>query len=111
MLETILKSDSGVPALLGAICVLMTLHLFTRLGTFLWEMLKQKSAVSEQSIQRLIEAVNRLEDRVREADVLLRSIPKISRDLKQAFMAIKILAGDNWSHIRDEIAEDSDVIS
>ena len=84
-MDNLLDAHYGLPA----ICVLLVLQLLFKVGEFLWEVIKKKDEVSEKSISELT-----------------ASIQKLSLDLRRVFAAVKILAGDDWKHIRKSIMDE-----
>ena len=67
---------------MAAIVVMMGLNLLARVGEFLWNMKKEKD------------------------DHTLSELRKAKLDLRRLFTAIKILAGDRWDEIREQIMKD-----
>lgn len=120
-MENLIDAQHGVPTLLATIAIALCLHLLFRLGEFVWEVLKKKNEISEQTIKELKEAletasqklsdntyaVQRLEQRLDKIEVVNSAMPKMHSDLRKAFLAIKIMAGDDWGNIRELIKEES----
>ncbi len=76
-------------------------------------MMKKKSELSDQTVIQLTDAlknntsaVEKLEyefDRVKQE---LAQLPRFKSDIRRAYLALRILSGDKWSKIREEIMND-----
>jgi len=108
-----IDSQHGISGLLASIAVLLALHLVTRVGSFLWDMKKEKDKLSEKTVQDLVAAVDDntkmvedLASDLRKFEAAVAELPKLKLDLRRLFAATRIIAGDEWPEIRDEIMRD-----
>jgi len=103
-----LLDASSLPTLVATGCVLVAMHLLMRVGEFLWRFKERKDQLTEKTIQSLARAVesNTLALAKIDADLKSLNLGKLKTDLRRAFHAVKLLAGDKWSPIRKEIMED-----
>lgn len=111
-----LMNTNGVAGLLVGACVLLTFRLLVELGKFFWSLKKEKDQLSEKTTKELILAVKqntdeikKLEDSMTGLKTAISEMPKFKLDLKRLFTATKIIAGDKWPEIRDEIMRDADL--
>lgn len=98
---------------IGGICVLLTLHVFLKVGEFLWALREKKEIISEATIKELTQAVRantqatqHLEHRLGALEKMSGDLPKFRLDIRRFYAAIKEIAGDKWPRIRDEIMKD-----
>lgn len=112
-MEALLDTKNGVASLLASICALLAFHLLFKVGEFLWEILKKKNEVSEQTFEKLTaalqvntRAVHELKTQIHGIERDLSEIPKLKLDLKRLFSAVKTISGDKWPSIRREIMEE-----
>lgn len=108
-MENLFSLEYGI----GGICVLLTLQVLFRVGEFLWKLKEKKETLSENAITALTKAVQDctlatqlLEHRLKTLEGALTELPKLKTDLQRSFSALKILAGEKWQTIRDEILKD-----
>lgn len=109
----LLGSQTSIAGFLAVIVLLLCTQLVVRVGTFAWDLLKKKSELSEKSLDRLgqtiernTEAVSKLERRIEGIERDIASLPKFELDVRRAFRALKLLAGDRWSAITKDIMEE-----
>src|SRR5271165_924408 len=102
----LLGSQQTVAGFLAVIAIILCTQLVVRVGTFAWEVLKRKSELSEKSLERLGEtierntaAVSKLERRIEGIERDIANLPKFELDVRRAFRALKALAGDRWPTI------------
>lgn len=91
---------------LQAVCVILSLHLFAKVGEFLWDIIKKKSEISDETVKRLTVSVQHLDNTMKEIKKDLAEIPKFKQDLRRLFTAVKLMAGEDWKDIRKAIMED-----
>lgn len=108
-MEGLLDTTHGTSTLLASLVIIMALHLFFKIGEAVWNYLKKKSELSEQSVTGLTAAVLKLESRLEKIEKELSVIPKLRLDLRRIFIAVKQLAGDNWEEIKKLIMEEDDL--
>jgi hypothetical protein len=108
-----LSNSSGLAGLLASICVLMTCRFLFSLGEFVWKIKKEKDQLSEKTILELVAAMKANTESLKTLDHEMKAlkdafaeVPKLKLDLRRLFSATKMLAGDQWSDIRDEIMRD-----
>jgi hypothetical protein len=114
--EKFLDVQHGVPTLLASIVIILALHLFAKVGEFLWGFVKKSGEISDQSIKDLTveiqintKAVTKLEGRLNEIERLISEIPKFKTDLRRLFLAVKQISGEDWPNIRRSIMEDENL--
>lgn len=112
-MEGLVDTQHGIPTLLAGIAVVLCLHLLFKIGEFLWTMLKKKSELSDLSVERLTHAleintgaVKKLEIELNHIKQDLSQIPRFKSDLRRAFLALRIMSGEDWPKIRAEIMEE-----
>lgn len=112
-MDSILKGEQGIPALLAAIVVILCCHLLVQVGKTLWSGTKEKEREAAELMSELTSAlhentmaVSGLDSRLKEVEKDLSEVTKLKKDLYRFYSAIKYLAGDDWGHIRDEILKD-----
>lgn len=108
------KDDTA--GLLVAVCVLLSFQVLAGVVKFLWGLKEKKDQLSEQSVQKLAlsmeqntEAVGHLEGRLKSLESSLAEIPKIKIDLRRYYLALKMIAGEDWPAVREEITKDSEL--
>jgi hypothetical protein len=104
---------NGVAGLLAAICVLTSLNLLARLGGFLWNLKANREKLSDETIQKLTDAVafntsstERNTLQIVQLEKTLAEIPKLKSGLRRAFSAIKKIAGKEWPNVQKEIQDE-----
>lgn len=112
-MESFIDTQHGIPTLLASIAVVLALHLVFKLGEFVWKLSQKDSEKNLQSLQKLIAAlesnskeVEKLSCSMKEIEKDLAEMPKFKLDLRRVFTAVKLLSGDRWQKIRDDIMED-----
>lgn len=112
-LVDLLDTKHGIPTLLATIAVVLCLHLILKVGEFVFDILKKKNEISEQSVSNLTtalgvatKAVDKLECRIAEVEKDLSEIPKFKLDLRRLFSAVKFVAGDEWPKVRKHIMDE-----
>jgi hypothetical protein len=111
--ETLIDTKHGIPTLLATIAIVLCLHFFLKVGEFVFDMLKKKNEISEQSVSNLTaalgvatKAVDKLEGRIAEVEQVLSEIPKFKTDLRRLFAAVKFMAKEQWADVRKHIMDD-----
>lgn len=111
-MESLVDSQHGSSTLLAGIAIVLCLHLFLKISEFLWNMAKKKSDLSDLSIEKLTVALNhstsaieKLEHEIISVKKDIAQIPRFKHDLRRAFMAIRIISGEKWPKIREELME------
>lgn len=94
-METALLKEYGIFALIAVIAVKMLIDIF-----------RDKSAKQAKALEDNTEAVKDLTASMKEIKEQVAEIPKMKTDIKRNFAASKIIAGDQWPHIRKEITEE-----
>jgi hypothetical protein len=108
-MEDLFSSKYGI----AGICVLLTIQILVKVGEFLWDVKKEKEALSDNSVQLLTKAVEEnttatkhLDSRLGNLEKSVSELPKFKTDIRRFYAAIKEVAGDKWPAIRDEIMKD-----
>lgn len=108
-----LSQIKDLPTLIAAGVVILCLHLLLKIGELIYRQVEKKGQLSETSIKNLTEALNknttemdRLNCRMEKVEQNLVDIPKIQKDLRRLFVAVKKIAGDEWPNIRKVMMED-----
>lgn len=116
-MDKLLDLKDNVPGSLVGICVILTLHLFFKIVEFLQQMQRKKESANDQAIKDLTKAVQentqateKLGLRLNEIEKLITELPKLKLDLRRFYSAIKLVAGDKWPQIRDEILKDEEAL-
>lgn len=81
------------------IFLMLAFHLFFKIGESYFAHRETKDKVSDSSIAHLTKAVEELK-------LSISQLPKFQKDVQRFYTAIKLLAGDDWPAIRDEILEE-----
>ncbi len=99
--------------LLAGLIIILALHLIVKVAEFIVDVLKKKNELTEKNIAHLIsalslntEAVHALEVRMRKVEDQITEASKIKIDIRRLFLAIKVLAGDQWTDLKKSITED-----
>lgn len=91
---------------LAGVCVLLTLYILLQVVKFVYDLKEEKQSVSEKTTKENTDAIRDLTLKMASIQDLIAEFPKHKKDVKRFYIAIKSLAGDKWSAIRDEILED-----
>lgn len=112
-MESLVSGEHGATALIAGLIIVLVLHLLMKMAEFIFELFNKKNEVTQKNIDNLItslsmniEALHRLEERMRSVETKLAEISKLKGEFTRLRLALKILAGDSWSNIRKSIAED-----
>lgn len=115
-MEGLLDSPHSV----GAICVLLSLHLLVKIGEFAFSLLKKKNETTEKQINEISQRVNEISlaltqntqaarDLRIQIGILEREITdlaKLKMDTNKLFSVVKILAAAKWPKISKMVATD-----
>jgi hypothetical protein len=108
-MDALLKAES-IPALLAAVIVILCVNSLRGFVEFLWNLRKEKDSASEGAIKELTDAVRlnteaakHLDGRLQRVEKIFNVLPKMKLDLRRLFTAMKTVAGDEWTEIREEI--------
>lgn len=106
----------GISGLLVSVCIILSLQLVVKVGEFLWKLKEKKDSASEEAIKNLTKALENNTETTRHLDVRLSKLEtsldghvKLRKDVRRAFSAVKLVAGDRWPEIMKEILEDETV--
>lgn len=119
-MESLIDSQHGPTVLIACLVIVLALHFFLKLGQFAFKVFEKKEELKETTINNLrnsidnlttaiatnIEATHRLEERMRSVEGGVSEFTKVKTNVRQAFAALKFLAGDDWPRIKKEIIED-----
>jgi hypothetical protein len=104
---------NGLGGLLVSLCVILTFHLIVKIGVFLWGLAEKKNSLSEKTIEKLVtvmsentKAIQHLDNQIKKLESVFAEVPKLKLDLRRLYFAIKLLASEQWSEIREEIMRD-----
>lgn len=110
-MEKLLTLEYGIAGL----CVLVTLSILVKVGEFLWVHKKEKDVLSNVEIKKLTSAVeantaasSHLENRLKNLEEKYSDLPKFKEDMRRFYAAIKVMAGEEWPTIRDEIIKEKE---
>lgn len=113
-MEEILSSNHGTPTILASIALLLSFHLLIKVAEFAWDFIKKKDEISQKSIERLTvaletntQATQELKVQFAEMKDEISTLPQLRLDVRRAFRALRILAGDEWEEIKRAIMEDA----
>lgn len=101
-MEELFVSKYGVVG----VFILLTIHLLWKVAMFVWELKSKKDSATEDTVAALVEAVDDVTDEMNELKDVLGEVKKLRVDLRRFYSAIKILAGDKWPRIRDEMLKE-----
>jgi hypothetical protein len=111
-MDKLFDIPNTLPGTLTVIVALLTCHLLFKMGFFLWSIIKEKNQVSEQTFVKLSESLEhntsatvKLELRLFQIEKDLADIPKLRKDFEKLFIAVKVIAGDQWEHIKHDFLE------
>lgn len=97
----------------GGLCALLTLLVVLKAGEIVLAFQKKKEALSESAIKDLTIAVQQntaatqhLDRRLEKLEGVAAELPKFKLDIRRFYSALKVIAGDKWPRIRDEIMKD-----
>lgn len=97
----------------GGACVLLTLMIVLRLGEFLWKLKERKESLSDAAVRELTKAVvantsavHGLDLRLQNLEHAVSDLPKFKADIRRLYAAVREVAGEGWTRIRDEILKD-----
>lgn len=110
-----LDFKNGLPTLLASICLLLAFHLLVKVGEFLWNLKREKDSFSEKSIHHLAismeantKAIGHLQGELKNLERSLMEIPKFKLDMRRLYFAVKVLAGDKWHQLRDDMLAETE---
>ncbi len=111
LLTTINSSDSG--GVLLSLCLILTFQLVFNVIKFLWSIKKEKEQLSEKTIAMLVSTVSENTSALKHLDIQIKKLestfaelPKFKLDLRRLYHAMKLVAGEEWVEIRNEIMRD-----
>lgn len=101
--------------------MLLTINILVKVATFLFNKKKEddkKKETSDQAVVlKLVESVDELKAEnkdlkyvIKELRIDLAGLPRYERDLWRNFLAIKMIAGEKWPKILDEIKREEDAL-
>lgn len=115
-LTDLIDTKHGLAVLLASICVILTLLLVIQVAKFVWSIIKEKQQASEntvaentKAVQSLTKSTESLNARLGEVEKHLSEIPKMKKDLRRNFNALKLIAGKDWPKIREALDDDFDI--
>jgi hypothetical protein len=104
-----IDTENGIAGLLLSIVLLIFLYIILRISEFFWNQYHQKTTKTEEAIIMLTEAVKENTSSINKLDKTIHDFPKMKTDLNHLYSATKMLAGDRWPEIRNEIMSDSEM--
>ena len=94
----------------AGVCVMLTLMVILKVGEILFKMQVRKSESSEETLKANTEALRDMTFALKNVDqrlILAEAIlKKLDLDLRRAFAAIRLTAGDKWTAISEQIQKD-----
>lgn len=93
------KQGAGI--LLLVLVVIGILQILLKVGEFIFQIFKKDRLADKETINRLTASVDKLEQTMEKVMPLMR----LPRDVRRVYRAIKILAGDRWPEISEEIVK------
>jgi len=105
MFEDALNLKYGV----AGICVMLTLLVLVEVGKFVWGLREKKDSLSDVEIKKLTMAVEENTASIKHLEGSLGEVQKLKTDVRRYYTAIKMLAGERWPEIRDEILDEEKV--
>lgn len=104
-----INTEEGIEVLLLSIVVLMAFYICLRLIEFFWKQYTSKSEKTDEAIKKLTRAVEENTKSLKSLDGHISEFPKLKTDLNRLYTATKMLAGDQWPQIREEIMQDAEM--
>lgn len=108
-----LLETKNIPALLTLIAVFLCASFVRGTIQFLWKFKEKKDSASEAAIKELTDAIRsgtqaiqHLDERTVKLENTLAILPKMKLDLRRVFSAVKLIAKDDWSKIRESIMDE-----
>lgn len=93
--------------------IIGSLHLITKVGEFVFGIVKSKNDITEKSIENLTnfisgntEALHRLEERMRSVETELKGFDSTKLNVRKLFAAVKAVAGADWPLVKQAIIDD-----
>ncbi len=112
-MEKLVEDGHGVTVLLAGLVIILSLHLITKIGHFIWEFNQEKHQLTEKSIDNLTQmlasntsAIHSLEEKLSKVHHEIEALNRFKIDIRLLIDAVKHLAGDKWPEIRKIIIED-----
>lgn len=109
VVEKALKLEYGV----AGICVLLTIFILLKVGEIFWSAREKKESLTDETLKEFSEALQEntfelknLTFRFSELELMVGEFPKIKTDMRKFYNALRFVAGDKWSKIREEILDD-----
>ncbi len=113
LLSNFIDTEHGPAVLLATIVVILSLNLLFKVGTFAFQLVQKKQQVSEEAMEANTKAIEGLDSTMQKIELRLESVeaslsenPKMKTDLRRCFMAMKIIAGDDWAKVSKIITDD-----
>lgn len=114
-MDKLLDLKDGPTGFLVSLCLILTFQLIFSVAKFVWSMREKRENASEKAIMELTDVVRKntvatekLDYRLSQVEIGLNSLKKFKLDLRRYYTALKMLSGDRWPSIRDEIMSDVD---
>ena len=104
-MEEILKNPEilSLKNSVAGVMLMMVIHILWNVAKAVWDHKHKEGKISAKILEENTAAVKTLTATV---DNLNGQFPKMQKDLKRAFLALKKLAGDDWHEIRKEFEQD-----
>jgi hypothetical protein len=118
LIENLIDTQHGLPTLLAGIIILLSLHLFAKIGEFIFGLLKKEKKTDHLQINEISLALSRNTEAIRELKGELRiqigqferemaGLRKDKADRAHLLSGIKILAGPRWAKVRKAMEDNT----
>lgn len=101
-----------------ALLIFGVIYMVFKVFTFVYEIIKEKQKDAEKDTTNLedllaknITVVRQLESDIKMVQDTLAQIPKLQKDLRRYYTAIKYLAGNDWPTISKVIVEEEEFLN
>lgn len=101
-MDHLLDTEHGLPTLLASLSVVASLHVFLKIGEFLWRWRENKDRISDETVRKLIASIDELK-------IAVSDLPKLKTDVRRYYHALKVLAGSKWPQVRAEILKEDEL--
>lgn len=107
-MEQLLLHAETLPGLLAALTVVSTLRLLSHISAYLWNLRQRKDRKIERALETLAVALRQNNARLKTLELTLATAARVKVDVRRLYSIVKILAGDDWQEIREQVLRDEE---
>lgn len=107
-MEQLLLHAETLPQVLAALTLVSTLRLLSHVFSYLWGLRQRKDRRIERALETLAVALRQNNARLKTLELTLATAARVKVDVKRLYAIVKILAGDDWQEIREQVLRDED---